>query len=172
MMKNNYLVKFFIVGITFYGLQTVQGPSQGLRTVSALMHYTDYLPGHVHMGTMGWVTMTICASVYYMIPQIYKTEIYSVKLANLHFWLVLIGQLMYSVTMWITGLVQGAMWRATDPDGSLTYSFIETYLVNITYWNWRTFSGVIFLAGFLVFVYNVVMTMKNGECPCSQKEVA
>jgi cytochrome c oxidase cbb3-type subunit 1 len=161
-MQSNYLVKFFILGITFYGLQTIQGPTQGLRTISALVHYTDWVPGHVHMGTMGWVTMTICASIYYMLPQIYKTEIYSVKLANTHFWLVLIGQLMYSITMWITGIQQGAMWRATDQDGSLTYTFIETNLANIPFWQGRVVAGIIFLLGFLVFVYNVIMTAKKG----------
>ncbi len=162
-MRSNYLIKFFILGITFYGLQTIQGPTQGLRTISALVHYTDWVPGHVHMGTMGWVTMTICASIYYMLPQIYKTEIYSVKLANLHFWLVLIGQLMYSVTMWITGIQQGAMWRATDQDGSLTYTFIETNLANVPFWQLRIIAGIIFLCGFLVFVYNVIMTAQKGR---------
>ncbi len=162
-MGNNYLIKFFILGITFYGLQTVQGPTQGLRSISSLIHYTDWVPGHVHMGTMGWVTMTICASVYYMIPQIYKTKIYSVALANTHFWLVLVGQLTYSVTMWITGIQQGAMWKATDPDGSLTYTFIETNLANIPFWQIRAVAGSIFLLGFLVFVFNVAMTVKQGR---------
>jgi cytochrome c oxidase cbb3-type subunit I len=162
-MRSNYLVKFFIVGITFYGLQTVQGPTQGLRSISALVHYTDYVPGHVHMGTMGWVAMTLCASTYYMVSQMYKTEIFSVKLANLHFWLVLIGQLTYSITMWIAGIQQGAMWRETDPDGSLTYTFIETNLANVDLWNMRTMGGVIFLAGYLVFIYNIVMTVKKGK---------
>jgi cytochrome c oxidase cbb3-type subunit 1 len=97
-----------------------------------------------------------------MLPQIYKTEIYSVKLANTHFWLVLIGQLMYSITMWITGIQQGAMWRATDQDGSLTYTFIETNLANIPFWQGRVVAGIIFLLGFLVFVYNVIMTAKKG----------
>ncbi len=162
-MGNNYLIKFFILGITFYGLQTVQGPTQGLRSISSLIHYTDWVPGHVHMGTMGWVTMTICAATYYMIPQIYKTKIYSVALANTHFWLVLIGQLTYSVTMWITGIQQGAMWKATDPDGSLTYTFIETNLANIPFWQIRAIAGAIFLLGFLVFVFNVTMTVKQGR---------
>ncbi|MCK4910529.1 MAG: cbb3-type cytochrome c oxidase subunit I, partial [Thermodesulfovibrionales bacterium] len=86
-MRTNYLTKFFILGITFYGIQTVQGPTQGFRVVSQLIHYTDWVPGHVHMGTMGWVTLTIAASIYYVIPKIYRTEIYSEKLANIHFWL-------------------------------------------------------------------------------------
>jgi len=172
MMKENYLIKFFITGITFYGLQTVQGPSQGLRSVSALMHYTDYLPGHVHMGTMGWVAMTICASIYYMIPHIYKTKIYSIKLANIHFYLVFLGQIIYSITMWIAGLQQGANWMATDPDGSLTYSFIETNLANIPYWNMRTVGGIIFLVGFLIFLYNIWMTVKQAKASDIQGEVA
>jgi cytochrome c oxidase cbb3-type subunit 1 len=107
-----------------------------------------------------------------MIPHIYKTKIYSIKLANLHFWLVFVGQLMFSITMWIAGLMQGAMWRATDPDGSLTYSFLETYLAIIPYWNLRTISGFIFLAGFLVFIYNIAMTVRNSGNPVAQREVA
>ena len=162
-MRSNYLVKFFIVGITFYGLQTVQGPTQGLRSLSALVHYTDYVPGHVHMGTMGWVALTLCASTYYMVSQMYKTPIYSVKLANLHFWLVLVGQLIYSITMWIAGIQQGAMWRATDPDGSLTYSFIEANLATVDLWNMRTIGGVIFFFGFVVFIYNIYMTVKVSK---------
>ncbi len=136
-MKNKYLTKFFIAGITFYGLQTIQGPSQGIRVISSLIHYTDWVPGHVHMGTMGWVTMVICASIYYIIPHIYKTEIYSEKIANIHFWIVLIGQLMFSITMWITGIQQGAMWKMTNPDGSLKYTFIETDVANYPYDSWR-----------------------------------
>ena len=89
-MRNNYLTKFFLLGITFYGLQTVQGPTQAIRVVSSLVHFTDWVPGHVHMGTMGWVTLTAVASIYYVIPKIYGTEIYSVPVANTHFWLVLI----------------------------------------------------------------------------------
>lgn len=171
-MRSNYLVKFFILGITFYGLQTIQGPTQGLRTVSALVHYTDWVPGHVHMGTMGWVTMTICASIYYLIPKVYKTELYSIKLANTHFWFVLVGQLLYSITMWITGLQQGAMWRATDPDGSLTYNFIESNLANVPFWLTRSMSGVIFLIGFLIFCFNVIMTVKRAGRVQYQKGVA
>lgn len=162
-MRTQYLTKFFIVGITFYGLQTIQGPSQGIRVISSLIHYTDWVPGHVHMGTMGWVTMVICASVYYMIPAMYKTEIYSEKLANTHFWLVLVGQLMFSITMWITGIQQGAMWKITSADGTLQYTFMETLVRNYPYWQMRTVAGVIFVVGMLFFVYNVLMTIKKGN---------
>lgn len=162
-MRTQYLTKFFIVGITFYGLQTIQGPSQGIRVISSLIHYTDWVPGHVHMGTMGWVTMVICASVYYMIPAMYKTEIYSEKLANTHFWLVLVGQLMFSITMWITGIQQGAMWKITSTDGTLQYTFMETLVRNYPYWQMRTVAGIVFVVGMLFFVYNVLMTIKKGN---------
>jgi cytochrome c oxidase cbb3-type subunit 1 len=162
-MQTNYLTKFFILGITFYGLQTVQGPTQGLRVVSQLIHYTDWVPGHVHMGTMGWVTMTVVASIYYIIPKIYNTEIYSEKIANIHFWLVLIGQLIFSITMWITGIMQGALWKATNPDGSLKYTFMDVLAKNYPYWIMRTLGGVIFTIGMLFFIYNIYMTMRKGK---------
>ena len=162
-MQTNYLTKFFILGITFYGLQTVQGPTQGLRVVSQLIHYTDWVPGHVHMGTMGWVTMTTAASIYYVVPKIYNTEIYSVKVANIHFWLVLIGQLIFSVTMWITGIQQGALWKATNADGSLKYTFMEGLVKNYPYWQLRTVAGVIFTVGMLFFIYNIYMTIRKGK---------
>src|SRR5512145_3224951 len=162
-MQTNYLTKFFILGITFYGLQTVQGPTQGLRIVSQLIHYTDWVPGHVHMGTMGWVTMTVAASIYYVIPKIYNTEIYSVKVADTHFWLVLIGQVLFSVTMWITGIQQGALWKAVNPDGSLKYTFVETLAKNYPYWQMRTAAGFIFTIGMLFFIYNIAMTIRRGK---------
>ncbi|MBI5068301.1 MAG: cbb3-type cytochrome c oxidase subunit I [Deltaproteobacteria bacterium] len=162
-MRSQYLTKFFVVGITFYGLQTVQGPTQALRVVSQLIHYTDWVPGHVHMGTMGWVTMTICGSIYYVIPRIYGTEIHSEKVANLHFWLVLVGQLIFSITMWITGIQQGAMWKVMNADGTLKYTFMDGLVRNYPYWHTRTLGGIIFTAGMVLFVYNVLKTIQKGK---------
>jgi cytochrome c oxidase cbb3-type subunit 1 len=162
-MQSNYLTKFFILGITFYGLQTVQGPTQGLRVVSQLIHYTDWVPGHVHMGMMGWVTMTVTASIYYIIPKINGTTLYSEKIANIHFWLVLVGQLAFSITMWVTGIQQGAMWKATNPDGTLKYTFVESLAKNYPFWEARTVAGVVFTAGMLFFIFNVLMTIKKGR---------
>jgi len=162
MMRTNYLVKFFIWGVTFYGLQTIQGPSQAIRWISQFVHYTDYIPGHVHMGTMGWLTMILSASIYYTVSKIYNREVYSVKLANTHFWLVLVGQLIFSITMWITGIQQGAMWKANNEDGSLTYTFLETIVHNYPYWKMRAVGGVIFFAGIVVFAYNLLMTARKA----------
>ena len=160
-MRTNYLTKFFIAGITFYGLQTLQGPLQGLRTLNAFFHYTDWVVGHVHMGTMGWVTMIISASFYYMIPRINNTELYSVKLANTHFWLILVGQFTWTITMWIAGIQQGAMWKATNPDGSLMYNFLDTVTSLYPYYKLRFVAGVIYFIGILVFAWNLIMTVRK-----------
>jgi len=162
-MRTNYLAKFFVLGITFYGLQTVQGPTQALRVVSQLIHFTDWVPGHVHMGTMGWVALTVTAAMYYVVAKIYDTEIYSERLANAHFWLVLVGQLMFSITMWITGIQQGAMWKATTPEGTLQYTFMEGLVKNYPYWHLRSLAGTIFIVGMLLFVANVLLTIKKGR---------
>lgn len=162
-MRSNYLVKFFIVGITFYGLQTIQGPTQGLRTLTSFFHYTDWVIGHVHMGTMGWVTMTISAAFYYMIPKISGTGLYSIRAANVHFWLILVGQLIWTVTMWIGGIQQGAMWKATDPDGSLTYNFLDSIASLYPYYKIRFAAGIVYFAGIILFAWNLVMTIRNSK---------
>jgi len=168
-MRTNYLTKFFVLAITFYGLQTVQGPTQSLRAVSQLIHYTDWVPGHVHMGTMGWVTLTAAASIYYVVPKIYGTTIYSEKVANAHFWLVLVGQLIFSVTMWITGIQQGAMWKAME-GGKLKYTFVEGLARNYPYYHMRAVGGLVFVVGMLFFVYNVLKTIQKGRALLAQAE--
>lgn len=163
-MRTNYLAKFFVLGITFYGLQTIQGPTQGLRELNQFFHYTDWVVGHVHMGTMGWVTMIISASMYYMVPRLYgKENIYSVKLANAHFWLVLTGQLLYTITMWIGGIMQGIYWKAMTDDGTLAYTFLKGVVNLYPYWYVRWVGGAIYFVGIIVFAYNLIKTVKSDE---------
>ena len=157
-MRSNYLVKFFVLGITFYGLQTIQGPTQALRSLTGFLHYTEWVVGHVHMGTMGWVTMIISASLYYVMTTGMGRELYSVRLANLHFWLILVGQLLFTVTLWIAGLVQGAMWKATGPDGSLAYTFLDSVAVLYPFWKVRLAGGLLYFAGIAVFAFNLLKT--------------
>jgi cytochrome c oxidase cbb3-type subunit 1 len=171
-LKTNYLVKFLICGITFYGLQTLQGPMQAIRSFSAYIHYTDWVPGHVHMGTLGWVSMVLYAAIYYVTTTTNDTEIYSEKLVDVHFWLALVGQLTYSITMWIAGLQQGSMLLATNPDGSLHYSFMETMIAIFPYYKVRAVSGFIFLAGLLVFIYNLYKTAEKGKALSSRASQA
>jgi cytochrome c oxidase cbb3-type subunit 1 len=166
-IRSNYLAKFFIFGITFYGLQTLQGPLQGLRTLNAFFHYTDWVIGHVHMGTMGWVTMIISGSFYYMIPRITGRDIYSIRLANIHFWLILTGQLALTIVMWAGGIRQGAMLKATNPDGSLTYIFLGTLTVLYPYYQVRFAAGIVYFTGILLFVWNLLRTVR--EKPAAQE---
>jgi cytochrome c oxidase cbb3-type subunit 1 len=162
-LQTNYLTKFFLAAITFYGLQTIQGPGQSIRVISGLVHYTDWVIGHVHMGTMGWVTMTACACMYYVFPKIYNTEIFSVKLANTHFWLVFVGQLMYSFTMWIAGIQQSVMLKIFNADGTLAYTFMDTLVKIYPYWILRTVAGLIFTVGMVIFILNIVLTIVKGR---------
>jgi cytochrome c oxidase cbb3-type subunit 1 len=162
-LSSNYLTKFFLAAITFYGLQTIQGPSQSIRVISGLIHYTDWIPGHVHMGAMGWVTLTACAAMYYVFPKIYGTEVYSVRLANTHFWMVFFGQIIFSITMWIAGIQQGIALRLTNADGTLAYTFMETVAQIYPYWILRTIAGVVYAAGMIVFIINIVLTIANGR---------
>ncbi|HZW35866.1 MAG TPA: cbb3-type cytochrome c oxidase subunit I [Candidatus Deferrimicrobiaceae bacterium] len=159
-VRTNYLTKFFLLGITFYGLQTLQGPTQALRSLTSLFHYTEWVVGHVHMGTMGWVTMIISASLYFIVVQVYGRDVHSVKLVGVHFWLILVGQLLFSVSLWIAGIAQGAMWKATNPDGSLTYTFLDTVASMYPYWKVRLAAGTIYFAGIAVFAYNLVRTAR------------
>ena len=162
-MRENYLVKFLILGITFYGLQTLQGPMQAIRTFSAFIHYTDWVPAHIHMGTMGWVSMISFASIYFMVPRIWDREVYSIPLANLQFWLILVGQLIWSISLWVAGVLQAGMWNAMNSDGSLTYTFMETMVEMYPYWWARAFGGIIYLVGLIIFIYNIYMTVKSGK---------
>lgn len=162
-MRDNYLVKFLIFGITFYALQTLQGPSQAVRTFSAFIHYTDWVPGHVHNGALGFVSLVLFASIYYLIPRLYGRELYSIKLANLHFWLAVIGQLIISISLWIAGVQQATMWHATNPDGSLHYTFMESLVEMYPYWHARAAGGIIYFVSVLVFIYNMVKTVTSGK---------
>jgi cytochrome c oxidase cbb3-type subunit 1 len=159
-VRANYLTKFFLLGITFYGLQTLQGPTQALRSLTSHFHYTEWVVGHVHMGTMGWVTMIISASLYFIAVKVYGRDVHSVKLVGVHFWLILVGQLLFSVTLWIAGIAQGAMWKAANPDGSLTYTFLDSVASMYPYWKIRLAAGSIYFIGIVVFAYNLVRTAR------------
>ena len=124
------------------------------------------------MGTMGWVSMVLFGATYYVTTKLSDTEIYSVKLADTHFWLVLVGQLIYSITMWIAGVQQGSMLLATNPDGTLHYSFMETMIAIFPYYKIRAVSGFIYLAGLVVFIYNIYKTSEKGKAISSRASQA
>jgi cytochrome c oxidase cbb3-type subunit 1 len=123
------------------------------------------------MGTLGWVSLVIFAGIYYTVPKLYGREIHSVPLVNLHFWLAVIGQLIFSITMWIAGIQQATMLHATNPDGTLHYSFMETLIELYPYWYGRAFGGVLYFISMLIFVYNIVTTITGKNVQAVTQKV-
>ncbi|MCK0506276.1 cytochrome-c oxidase, cbb3-type subunit I [Aromatoleum anaerobium] len=159
-LRTDPILKFLITALSFYGMSTFEGPMMSIKTVNALSHYTDWTVGHVHSGALGWVAMISIGSMYYLLPRMYgRTEMYSTGLINAHFWIATIGIVLYIASMWIAGVMQGLMWRATNPDGTLTYSFVESVKASYPFWSIRLAGGVLFLTGMLIMFYNMVKTM-------------
>ncbi|MEW5791564.1 MAG: cytochrome-c oxidase, cbb3-type subunit I [Pseudomonadota bacterium] len=162
-LRTDPIMKFLIVALSFYGMSTFEGPMMALKSVNALSHYTDWTVGHVHSGALGWVAMITFGSLYHLVPKLWDTEIYSTRLINVHFWLATIGVLLYIVAMWISGIAQGLMWRAFDDYGNLMYRFAESVAAMHPFYAMRALGGAFFVAGMLLMVYNVYMTIKQAK---------
>ena len=163
-LRDDPILKFLIVALSFYGMATFEGPMMSIKTVNALSHYTDWTVGHVHAGALGWVGLISMGSLYYLIPRMYgRTTMYSVPAINLHFWISTLGIVLYIAAMWIAGVMQGLMWRALNPDGTLVYTFVESVKATWPFYVVRLVGGVLYLAGMGVMVWNVVMTMRSGR---------
>jgi cytochrome c oxidase cbb3-type subunit 1 len=162
-LTDNPLIKFMVLASTFYMLSTIEGPIQAIRSVNAIAHFTDWIPGHVHDGVLGWVVFMIMASIFHMAPRMFKKEVYSKKLMEAQFWLQTTAVVLYFTSMWIAGITQGMMWRAVDEYGNLMYSFIDTVTVLHPYYTIRALSGVMYLVGFIMFAYNIYKTMTSGR---------
>lgn len=158
-LRESPIIKFLILASTFYMLSTLEGPIQAIRSVNALAHFTDWIIGHVHDGVLGWVGFTIIAACYHMVPRMFKREIYSKKIMDMQFWIMTLGIILYFSSMWISGITQGIMWRATDEYGSLAYSFMNVVESLHIYYVIRSLAGLLYLIGFFMFIYNLVMTM-------------
>jgi len=162
-LKENPLIKFMVLASTFYMLSTIEGPIQSIKSVNALAHFTDWIPGHVHDGTLGWVGFMIMAALFHMAPRFFKRELYSKSLMEKQFWLQTTGIVLYFSSMWVAGITQGMMWRATDDFGNLAYSFIDTVTVLHPYYTIRAVGGLFYLVGFFMFAYNIYMTMTKSK---------
>jgi len=159
-LRTDPILKFLIVSLSFYGMSTFEGPMMSIKTVNALSHNTDWVIGHVHSGALGWVAFMTIGSMYSLIPRLYgKKEMWSVKLIDLHFWIATVGVVLYVTAMWIAGVMQGLMWRATNPDGTLTYTFVESLKATYPYYVVRLGGGVLFLIGMFLMLYNVAKTV-------------
>lgn len=156
------VLKFFVVGITFYGMATFEGPVLSIKSVNALSHYTDWTIAHVHGGALGWNGMMTFGMIYWLIPRIFQTKLYSKKLAEWHFWLGTVGILLYIVPIYVAGLTQGLMWRAIDDQGNLMYpKFVETVMVLMPMYWIRVFGGLLFAGGALLCLYNFFRTWQT-----------
>jgi len=158
-LRTDPIIKFMVVAISFYMMSTFEGPMMSIKTVNALSHYTDWTIGHVHSGALGWVAMISIGAMYMIYPWVFGTKtMYSVKAIDLHFWLHTIGVLLYATSMWIAGVMQGLMWRATNEDGTLTYTFVESLAATYPYYLVRLAGGLVVIAGMAVMAWNTWKT--------------
>lgn len=172
-VRQEPILKFFVAALTFYGMSTFEGPLLSIKSVSALGHYTDWIIGHVHSGALGWNGLLGFGMIYYLVPKLWKTELYSKRWANYHFWLALIGIILYVVSMWTAGITQGLMLNEVTPEGQLAYpDFIET-LVKIIPMYWvRAIGGAMYIAGYIFLILNVVKTVKSAKAPVQDEETS
>jgi cytochrome c oxidase cbb3-type subunit 1 len=163
-LREDPILKFLIVSLSFYGMSTFEGPMMSIKTVNALSHYTDWTIGHVHSGALGWVAFISIGAMYYLIPRMFgKVEMWSIRLITLHFWIATFGVVLYISSMWIAGVMQGLMWRAVNADGTLTYAFVEGVKATYPFYAIRLLGGVLFLAGMLLMAWNVIRTVAGGK---------
>ncbi len=167
-LRTDPILKFLIVSLSFYGMSTFEGPMMSIKTVNALSHYTDWTVGHVHSGALGWVALVTIGAIYFLIPKVFgKKEMYSIKLIDTHFWIATIGIVLYIASMWISGVMQGLMWRAVNEDGTLTYSFVESLEATYPFYTVRFLGGLLFLTGMLIMAYNVFKTISSSSAVSS-----
>jgi cytochrome c oxidase cbb3-type subunit I len=165
-LRTDPILKFLIVSLSFYGMSTFEGPMMSIKTVNALSHYTDWTIGHVHSGALGWVAMISVGSLYALIPRVYgRKEMYSIRLIDVHFWVTTVGIVLYIVSMWIAGVMQGLMWRATNDDGTLTYTFVESLKATYPYYGVRLLGGILVLSGMFIMAYNIRKTVLPQAAP-------
>ncbi len=171
-LRTDPVCKFFAVAVTFYGMSTFEGPLLSIKSVSALGHYTDWIIGHVHGGTLGWNGFLTVGMLYWMVPKLWGTKLYSTKLADLHFWIGTLGILLYVTSMWVGGINQGLGLLALDESGYLKYpDFIETLIGERVMYQTRLVGGVLYFASFLIGTYNLIMTIRSGKKVTSEVTV-
>jgi cytochrome c oxidase cbb3-type subunit 1 len=163
-LRTNPGLRFSVASLGFYGMSTFEGPVMSIKAVNSLSHYTDWTIGHVHSGALGWVGLISMGSLYYLIPRLFgRDTMYSVRAIEIHFWVATIGIVLYAVSMWVSGVTQGLMWRSVEPDGTLTYSFVESVKASYPYYYVRLIGGLLYLTGMVIMAWNVAMTVTGGK---------
>jgi len=163
-LRTDPILKFLIVSLSFYGMSTFEGPMMAIKTVNSLSHYTDWTVGHVHSGALGWVAMISLGALYMLYPRLLGLkQMYSTQLIDTHFWVHTIGVVFYIAAMWIAGVMQGLMWRASNADGTLTYTFVESLKTTYPYYMVRLGGGLLVFAGMLIMAWNVFKTFQMAR---------
>jgi cytochrome c oxidase cbb3-type subunit 1 len=163
-LRTDPILRFMIVSLSFYGMSTFEGPMMAIKTVNSLSHYTDWTIGHVHSGALGWVGLVSMGSLYFMVPKLFgQKQMHSIKAIEWHFWLATIGIVLYIASLWISGVMEGLMWRAINTDGTLTYTFVESVKAKHPYYLIRLLGGTLYLSGMLIMLWNVLKTASNGR---------
>ena len=169
-VRTDAVLKFFVVGVTGYGMATFEGPMLSLKNVNAIAHFTDWIVAHVHVGALAWNGFMTFGMIYWIMPRITKTKLYSEKLANFHFWIGTLGIILYALPMYVAGFVQSLMWKQFNEDGTLVYGqFMDTVVEIMPMYAMRSVGGVLYLTGVLVGVYNVIKTVRQGS-PVTDEE--
>jgi len=172
-VREDPVLKFMVVAVTAYGMATFEGPMLSLKNVNAIMHYTDWIVSHVHVGALGWNGFLTFGMLYWLVPKLYGTTLFSRRLANLHFWIGTLGIVFYAVAVYTSGLTQSLMWKQFTDFGTLQYpNFLETVLQIVPFWMIRAFGGTLYLTGVVVMVYNLVKTARQGKFEASVEAAA
>lgn len=163
-VRESAVLKFFVVAVTAYGMATFEGPMLSLKSVNAIAHYTDWIPAHVHIGTLGWNGFLIFGMTYWLLPRMYRTNLYSEKMANTHFWIGTLGIVFWALPMYVSGFTQSLMWKQFNPDGTLVYgNFLETVTQLMPMYALRAIGGALYLVGIGFMAVNVVKTIRSGS---------
>ena len=162
-LRTDPIIRMMVISVGFYGMSTFEGPMMSIRAVNSLSHYTDWTIGHVHSGALGWNGMITFGALYFLVPVLWKRErLYSLQLVSWHFWLATIGIVLYAASMWVTGIMEGLMWREVDANGFLVNSFADTVAAKFPMYVVRGLGGVLFLTGSLIMCYNLWMTVRKA----------
>ncbi|WP_420005079.1 cytochrome-c oxidase, cbb3-type subunit I [Arenibacterium sp. LLYu02] len=172
-LRTDPVLRMLVISVGFYGMSTFEGPMMSIRAVNSLSHYTDWTIGHVHSGALGWNGMITFGALYYLTPVLWKRErLYSLSLVSWHFWLATIGIVLYAASMWVTGIMEGLMWREVDANGFLVWSFADTVGAKFPMYVMRGLGGVMYLSGALIMCYNLIMTVRRAPAKEASLSVA
>jgi cytochrome c oxidase cbb3-type subunit I len=174
-LRTDPILRLLVMSLAFYGMSTFEGPLMSIKSVNSLSHYTDWTIGHVHSGALGWVGMVSFGAIYFLVPKLWnRSQLYSLRLVNWHFWLATLGIVVYASVMWVSGIMQGLMWREYDDQGFLVYSFAETTAAMHPYYVLRVLGGALYLVGLCVMIFNVWKTIRGDlrvEIPMGQERL-